>query len=107
MRFVALAMMTGPNSQIKQMTSQATKLAKTIDINEAIFVCAYVFLTIKDLPISDESITLIFHVMGILRVNAFSVNRTETIATGLFWPSNLINHSCKDGNVKALTPGRS
>jgi hypothetical protein len=55
-RFVALAMMTGPNSQIKQMTSQATKLCKVIDINEAIFVCAYVFLTVKDLPISDESI---------------------------------------------------
>ena len=40
--------------------------------------------------------------MGIIRVNAFSItNKDYTIATGLFWPANFINHDCENSiNVK-------
>ena len=33
--------------------------------------------------------------MGAIRVNAFSISQgSETIATGLYSPTNLINHAC-------------
>ena len=53
------------------------------------------FLTIVDLDMTKESLELIVHLMGIVRVNAFSVTKGgDTIATGLYWPSNFINHDC-------------
>ena len=87
------------------MTSQAKSYVKFVNLNEVIFTVFYVLLTVQDLPICDESVKLIIHTMGILRVNAFSVNIDQTIATGLYWPSNFINHSCKQGNVKPVTNG--
>jgi hypothetical protein len=44
--------------------------------------------------------------MGIVRVNAFSVTQGEdTIATGLYWPANFINHDCAQprANIKPET----
>lgn len=70
-------MLTGPNMKVKSMTSQATNLVKAVNLNEVIFTAFYVFLTMQDLPICDDSIRLIIHTMGILRVNAFSVNSSD------------------------------
>jgi hypothetical protein len=54
-----------------------------------------VFLTIVDLEMTKESLELIVHLMGIVRVNTFSVTQGgDTIATGLYWPANFINHDC-------------
>ena len=67
----------------------------------------YVLLLLPSLPITKETIQRIVHVMGIIRVNAFSVVKDgETVATGLYTPSNLINHAC-DGNCRPETSGVS
>jgi hypothetical protein len=77
------------------MTSQASELIKAIQLSEIILTSIYVFLTLIDLDMTKESLELIIHLMGIVRVNAFSVTQGEdTIATGLYWPANFINHDC-------------
>ena len=83
------------NQKITMMTSQASKFIRVTKIAEIILTALYVFLIIPQLSISKESLNLIVHVMGIIRVNSFSLTSNgETIATGLFWPANLINHAC-------------
>ena len=69
---------------------------KAIQIGEITFTAVYVFLTMPELPISKDSFEMIVHMMGIVRVNSFSVTFGEvsTIATGLYWPANFINHDC-------------
>ena len=71
-------------------------------MSEFIFTAIYVFLTLPHLQINKESMENIVHKMGIIRVNAFSItNKDFTIATGLFWPANFINHDCVNSiNVK-------
>jgi hypothetical protein len=107
-RLVGLTMATGPNTQIKSMTSQATLLLKVMKVPEVMLTAIFVFLSMPNLLISQESLETIVHVMGITRVNAFSViKKDDTIATGLYFPSNFINHSCHGNNCRPVTESMS
>ena len=92
-RFVSIAMALKDRSSIHQMTSQAASLVKVTKVAEFVLTSLYVYICLPNLEINEKSFIEIVHVMGTLRVNAFSISHKEdAIATGLYCPSNLINH---------------
>ena len=92
-------------SGIHQMTSQAVSFVKVTKVAEFILTSLYVYLCLPHLEINENSFKEIVHVMGTIRVNAFSISHIDdAIATGLYSPSNLINHQCgKNANVLPKT----
>lgn len=98
-RFVSLVMAGKNRDIVRQMTSQASQLVRVTKTAEFVLTSLYVYLCLPNLQIDKESFYEIVHVMGAIRVNSFSISDSEnqqTIATGLFSPSNLINHKCGD-----------
>lgn len=89
------------------MTSQASHLADIMSSKPSEFVLTsiYCILTLPHLPINDTTLKTICHVMGIIRVNSFSIVRDrQVVGTGLYYPTNFINHDCGTcTNVQPIT----
>ena len=107
-RFVSMVMAQKDRSKIHQMTSQAAQFVKVTKVAEFILTSLYVYLCSPEIAINETSFAEIVHVMGTIRVNAFSITQNgDAIATGLYSPSNLINHQCgTNANVSPLTEAK-
>lgn len=95
------------NQKVITMTSMAGRIVQEIDRTKVVTYAMVVFLRCPELAVNVENFTLIVHVYCLLEVNAFGISDKTLLraGTGLFWPTNLINHSCRP-NCVAVFNGR-
>ena len=86
----------------------ASNVAIEIEQSKLTTYAMVVFLKCPDLEINMENIKLILHVFSILEVNAFGISDKTLLraGTGLYSPTNLLNHSCRP-NCVAVFRGRT
>ena len=85
----------------------AERVVRDVDRTKLVTYAMIVFLRCPELEINVENLTLIVHVFCLLEVNAFGISDKTLLraGTGLYWPTNLINHSCRP-NCVAVFSGR-
>jgi len=96
-------------TKILGMISEADKVIKTVDQTKLITYAMIVFIRCPVLEINLDNFKLICHLYCLLEVNAFGIAEPNTllrIGTGLYFPSNLLNHSC-DPNCVVVFQGRT
>ena len=83
-------------NKILNMTSMASNVAIEIEKSKLTTYAMVVFLRCPDLDINIEDVKLILHIFSILEVNAFGISDKTLLraGTGLYYPTNLLNHSC-------------
>ena len=91
-----------------QMTSMAGQIVQEIDRTKLVTYAMIVFLRCPELEVNVENFTLITHVYCLLEVNAFGISDKTLLraGTGLYWPTNLINHSCRPNCVAVFSGQR-
>ena len=96
------------NEKVLNMTSMAANIAIEIDHSKLTTYAMVVFLRCPDLDINIDNVKLILHVFSILEVNAFGISDKTLLraGTGLYSPTNLLNHSCRP-NCVAVFRGRT
>jgi len=95
------------NQRVLSMVSMASKVVLEVDKTKVVTYAMVVFLFCPNLAVNIENFTMIVHVYSLLEVNAFGISDKTLLraGTGLYWPTNLINHSCRP-NCVAVFNGR-
>jgi len=95
------------NQRVLSMVSMASKVVLEVDKTKVVTYAMVVFLRCPELAINIENFKMIVHVYSLLEVNAFGISDKTLLraGTGLYWPTNLINHSCRP-NCVAVFNGR-
>ena len=95
------------NQRVLQMTSMASQIVVEADRTKVVTYAMVVFLRCPGLEVNIQNFMLIVHVYCLLEVNAFGISDKTLLraGTGLYWPVNLINHSCRP-NCVAVFSGR-
>ena len=86
----------------------AGQIVQEIDRTKLVTYAMIVFLRCPELEVNVENFTLITHVYCLLEVNAFGISDKTLLraGTGLYWPTNLINHSCRPNCVAVFSGQR-
>ena len=89
------------------MVSMAATIVTDIDRSKVVTYAMYVFLRCPELQVNIENFKMIVHVFCLLELNAFGISDKTLLraGTGLYWPTNLLNHSCRP-NCVAVFSGR-
>ena len=95
------------NQKVLSMTTMASQIVLDTDRTKIVTYAMVVFLRCPQLAVTIENFRLIVHVYCLLEVNAFGISDKTLLraGTGLYWPANLINHSCRP-NAVAVFNGR-
>ena len=86
----------------------ASQIIHGVDKSKLATYAMIVFLRCPQLSVSIDNFTMLMHVYCLLEVNAFGVSAPKTqvrAGTGLYAPTNLIDHSCKP-NCAVVFRGR-
>ena len=85
----------------------AKEIISEVDRTKVVTYAMVVFLKCPELEINMDNFKMILHVYCLLEVNAFGISDKTLLraGTGLYWPTNLINHSCRP-NCVAVFAGR-
>lgn len=96
------------NTRVLEMTSMAEKVIMESDRTKIVTYAMVVFLRCPELAVSIENFTLIVHVYCLLEVNAFGISDKQLLraGTGVYWPTNLLNHSCRPNCVAVFSGQR-
>ena len=89
------------------MVSNAATILPEADRTKVVTYAMVVFLRCPELAINIENFKMIVHVYCRLEVNAFGISDKTLLraGTGVYWPMNLLNHSCRP-NCVAIFSGR-
>jgi len=89
------------NQKVLSMTSMASKGMLTADRTKVVSYAMIVFLFCPTLDVNIDNFKLIVHVYFVLTVNPFGISDKGLLraGTGIYWPANLINHSCSPNAV--------
>jgi SET and MYND domain-containing protein len=90
------------NSEVMQMVSMASQTVHTTDKSKLATYAMICMLRCPEMAVDIQSFRLIIHLYSLLDVNGFGVSAARSqvrVATGLYWPSNLIDHSCAPNAV--------
>lgn len=96
------------NQKVLTMTTMAQQIIQEADRTKVVTYAMVVFLRCPTLEVNIENFKLIIHVYCLLEVNAFGISDKTLLraGTGLYWPTNLMNHSCRPNCVAVFSGGR-
>lgn len=88
-------------TKVLSMISNASQQIPATDKSKLATYSMIAFLRCPQLEVSIENFRLIMHVYCLLQINAFGISEKTLVrcGTGLYSPSNLINHSCRPNCV--------